>query len=233
MNPFIFYRGLEQQLGSPDNVLVGFDAKWNFAHHFSAYGQFLLDELSFTNLKNNTGWWSNKYAYQLGLKWVDAGNVSNLDLQLEHNYARPYTYAHQSSYTSFTHYRQPLANPLGANFKEWVAVLRYQPAGKLQLSARAMLASQGEDTLTSNWGRNPLLPYATFEQEFGNFTGQGVATKINLVSLQASYQLLHNLFIDARFIYRKEQQESISLRNNDQFFGFGIRLNTDTKHHYF
>ncbi|MEQ8532471.1 MAG: hypothetical protein RIB86_11495 [Imperialibacter sp.] len=51
--------------------------------------------------------------------------------------------------------------------------------------------------------------------------------------MQASYQLLHNLFIDARFIYRKEQQESISLRNNDQFFGFGIRLNTDTKHHYF
>ncbi|CAD5272034.1 MULTISPECIES: hypothetical protein [unclassified Imperialibacter] len=233
LNPFIFYRGLEQQLGSPDNVLVGFDAKWNFARHFSAYGQFLLDELSFTNLKNKTGWWSNKYAYQLGLKWVDVGNISNLDLQLEHNYARPYTYAHQSSYTSFTHYRQPLANPLGANFKEWVAVLRYQPIGKLQLTARAMLASQGEDILASNWGRNPLLPYATFEREFGNFTGQGVATKINLVGLQASYQLLHNLFIDARFIYRKEQQESISLRNNDQFFGFGIRLNTDTKHHYF
>ena len=233
LNPLIFYRGVEQQLGSPDNVLVGFDGKWNFARHFSAYGQFLLDELSFSDLKNRTGWWSNKYAYQLGLKWIDVGHVSNLDLQVEHNYARPYTYTHQSNYTGFTHYRQPLAHPLGANFKEWVGVVRYQPVGKLQLTARAMLATQGEDTLETNWGRNLLLPYATFEQEYGNYTGQGIGTKINMVSLQASYQVLHNLFIDARFILRNEQQESLSLRTKDQFFGFGIRLNTDTKHHYF
>lgn len=233
LNPFIFYRGLEQQLGSPDNVIVGFDGKWNFARQFSAYGQFLLDELSFSNLKNQTGWWSNKYAWQLGLKWVDAGNISNLDFQVEHNYARPYTYAHQSSYTSFTHYRQPLAHPLGANFKEWLAVVRYQPVDRLQLTARAIWARQGEDTLSTNWGRNPLLPYATFEQEFGNQTGQGLDTKINMLAFQASYQLLHNLFIDARAVLRTEQQPAIDSRTNDRFFGLGLRLNTDTRHHYF
>jgi len=233
LNPFIFYRGLEQQLGSPDNVIVGFDGKWNFARHFSAYGQFLLDELSFSNLKNRTGWWSNKYAYQLGLKWIDVGGVTNLDLLAEHNSARPYTYAHQSSYTSFTHYRQPLAHPLGSNFKEWAAIVRYQPIGKLQVTGRVFMITQGEDTLGTNWGRNPLLPYATYEREFGNVTGQGIDTKINIIALQASYQLLHNLFVDARLILRNEQQPALNTRISDQFVGFGIRLNTDTKHQYF
>ncbi len=233
LNPFIFYRGLEQQLGSPDNVIVGLDGKWNFARRFSAYGQFLLDELSISNLKNQTGWWSNKFAWQLGVKWIDAGGISNLDFQLEHNYARPYTYAHQSSYTSFTHYRQPLAHPLGANFKELISVARYQAFSKLQLSATTAYIRQGEDAgAASNWGRNPLLPYATYEREFGNFTGQGVSTTIKLLALQATYRLRHNLFLDARAIFRNEEQAGAPL-TTDHFYSFGIRLNTDTKHHYF
>lgn len=245
LNPLIFYRGLEQQLGSPDNVIVGFDGKWNFARQFSAYGQFVLDELSFGDLRNRTGWWSNKYAYQLGLKWIDAASVKNLDLQLEHNYARPYTYAHQSSYTSFTHYRQPLAHPLGANFKELAAAAQYQPLPRLRFTANAFFISQGEDEMeeaedgwpeyvpATNWGRNVLLPYATYEREYGNVTAQGVSTRILLFTVQASYQLRHNLFVDARAIFREEQQPSLMLRKTDQFFGFGLRLNTDTKHHYF
>lgn len=239
LNPSIFYRGVEQQLGSPDNVILGFDGKWNFAKQFSAYGQFLLDELSLSDLKNRTGWWSNKYAYQLGLKWIDAAGISNFDLQAEHNYARPFTYAHQSSYTNYTHYRQPLAHPLGANFKEWLLLARYQPLPRLSLSASAFFIRQGQDERNeegvelTNWGRNPLLPYYTYEQEYDNYTGQGVDSRINMVVVESSYQLRHNLFIDARMVIRGEEYPAVSLQLHDHFFGLGIRLNTGPRQHYF
>ena len=31
LNPVIFYRWIEHQLGTPDKVMLGFDGKWNFA----------------------------------------------------------------------------------------------------------------------------------------------------------------------------------------------------------
>jgi hypothetical protein len=34
LNPIILYRTVEGALGSPDNELLGFDAKWNFKKHF-------------------------------------------------------------------------------------------------------------------------------------------------------------------------------------------------------
>ncbi len=47
-NPVIFYRSVEQALGSPDNAFLGFDFKVKFAKHCQIYGQFLLDEFNFS-----------------------------------------------------------------------------------------------------------------------------------------------------------------------------------------
>ncbi len=81
LNPIIFYRSVEQQNGSYDNSLAGLDFKANVARKFQFYGQFLLDEFNLTQLKANTGWWANKYGFQLGAKYIDALGVKNLDLQ--------------------------------------------------------------------------------------------------------------------------------------------------------
>ena len=52
---------------------------------FSLYGQVVIDEFSFSEIKNRTGWWANKQGYQVGLKYIDVANVSNLDAQIEWN----------------------------------------------------------------------------------------------------------------------------------------------------
>ena len=85
-------------------------------------------------------------ACQLGGKYVDAFNIKNLDLQFETNRARPYTYSHYDSIANYTHYNQPLAHPLGANFQEFIGIVKYQPAPKWYINARAIYYYQGLDS---------------------------------------------------------------------------------------
>ncbi|HVG11438.1 MAG TPA: hypothetical protein VM843_00480, partial [Flavisolibacter sp.] len=158
LNPVIFYRSIEQQNGSFDNAVAGLDIKANVAKSFQFYSQFLLDEFNLTELRKGDGWWANKYALQLGAKYIDAFSVPNLDLQLELNRARPFTYSHRDSVANYTHYNQPLAHPLGANFNEWIALARYQPAPRWNLQAKAIYYKQGRDTGAVSFGSNIFLP---------------------------------------------------------------------------
>ena len=167
LNPVVFYRTIEQSLGSADNALLGLDIKWNFLRRFSLYGQLLLDELKFNELfVERRGWWGNKYAIQLGLKYIDVLGIDHLDAQIELNMARPYTYAHRDSLASYSHYNQPLAHPLGANFRELVFLSRYQIGKKWLLKGRLITADYGEDAPGANWGNNILFSYESRVNDF-------------------------------------------------------------------
>jgi hypothetical protein len=72
LNPVIFYRSIELQNGSYDNSVIGLDVKANLAHRFQVYGQLLFDEFKLSEVKAGNGWWGNKYAFQLGVKYIDA-----------------------------------------------------------------------------------------------------------------------------------------------------------------
>ncbi len=225
LNPIILYRTVEGALGSPDNVLLGLDVKWNLWNRLSLYSQFILDELRFSEITSGDGWWGNKYALQMGLKYIDMFDVSHLDFQAEYNLTRPYTYSHNEGIAHYSHYNQSLAHPLGANFKEAIFRLRYQPSSKWFIVSRAMFANTGEDQDTSNWGMNILLPNDSREQDEGNRIGQGVSTQILMFGLDVSYQIMHGLFADA-FIQTRRKQSDIASRNSqNNYFGLGIRWN--------
>lgn len=209
VNPIIFYRAVEQQYGSSDNAILGLDFKWNAVKNFSVYGQFVLDEFLLSHIRARDGWWANKYAGQLGIKYIDVLNVNNLDLQLEYNGARPYTYSHSSKYSNYSNYRQPIAHPYGANFTELVMLLKYQPMPKLNIVAKFISAKRGVDfrDMTGNYGGNILLENSTRVQEFNNKTTQGLLTSTNFVSVHASYMLKHNLFVELGQGYRTESPD--------------------------
>ena len=231
--PIIFYRSIEQESGSPDNASLGADIKWNFLNHFSLYGQLMLDEFILSEARSREGWWGNKYAGQVGIKYINAFTIANLDLQLEHNFARPYAYAHESVYTNYTHYRQPLAHPLGANFREILLIARFQPLPRLSLNGKFSMARYGSDTLNSNWGQNIFLDYATHQQEFGNKTGQGIPTDLLYADLTASYQLFHNFFTDLNFGYRHLESEIESRNQKTVLVSFSIRWNIARRENMF
>jgi hypothetical protein len=205
LNPVIFYRAIEQGIGSKDNALVAADVKWNVARRVQLYGQLVLDEFLLKEIRARRGWWSNKQAVQIGAKYVDVAGISNLDLHAEFNYIRPYTYQHQDSLTSYQHYQQPLAHPIGANLWEIIGVVRYQPAAlpRLTVVGKAIYTDFGADSGRVNWGNNALLPYIPHPREFGNTVGQGLPIQQLHLDLTASYQVMHNLFVDVKQVIRR------------------------------
>ena len=234
LNPIIFYRALEHQGGSSENVILGMDAKWNIGNSISLYGQLVLDEFLLDEVRSGDGWWANKYGGQLGLKYINAFTISNLDIQAEFYMARPYLHAHQNIYTNYAHYRQPMGHVLGGNFREVLGIIRYQPMKKLFLVLQMNYADYGDDASPEeNWGKDVLKSYDTREQEYGNKIGQGVSTQLFYGDLNISYRLAHNMFIDLRGIYRKLNSEIAERNSNTTHLSASFRWNIARKIHDF
>ena len=204
LNPIIFLRHVEGFIGSPDNAVAGLDFKANFAKTFQVYGQLLLDEFQANELLKKTGYWANKYGYQLGLKYVDAFKIDNLDLQVETNWVRPFTYSHYDSTANYTHYNQFLAHPLGSNFQEFIGIIKYQPIPKLRADFRAIYYMKGLDLNGENFGGNPFELYTTRTKGYGYYVGDGDKIKVLNANFRLGYEFRENLFLEANYLYRKQ-----------------------------
>jgi len=241
LNPVIFYRAIEQQVGSTDNALLGLDFKWNIKHRAQLYGQLVLDEFKLSEIRAGNGWWANKQAFQLGGKLIDVAGVRNLDLQLEFNYIRPFTYQHESQYTNYQHYQQPLAHPMGANISELLGILSYQPIPRLNLVGKFFYSVQGTDaqapSATSNYGSNVLLSYNTRPMEYGYHIGTGDKNRLLHADFTATYQPRLNLFLDATLIARHQTIDQPTyygaVSGNEVYASLAVRWNIAQRLHEF
>ena len=233
LNPIIFYRSVEGNVGSPDNALVGLDFKANVAHRAQFYGQFLLDEFILSQIKNNPTSWVNKFGIQVGVKYVDAFGVRNLDIQLEANRVRPFTYSHGDTIANYTHYNQPLAHPLGANFQEFIGIINYQPKPRWYVNAKLIYYYQGLDSAGKNFGGNIFEDYRSRVIDNGFKVGSGnKATCLNGL-VQFSYEWKENLFFDAALQYRTYKIASVPGQTNTTLVTAGVRLNMFKRDHDF
>ena len=226
LNPVIFYRAVEQAAGSPDNVLLGLNVRADAFRQLRFYGQLALDEFKLDELIiDNRGWWANKFGWQAGIKYFSAFGREDLRLQVEYNTVRPYTYSHRDSSARYTHYRQPLAHPIGANFRELLTSAHWQPLPRLQVELCGALIKVGEDEPAANWGNNPLLSSNTRVQDYGNTIAQGAESHTIMVSCLLSAELFHNAFVDLQWLYRK-QNSALNQRDlHSSTLIAGIRLN--------
>jgi hypothetical protein len=222
--PVTFLRAMEQQSGSPDNALFGMNVKVNPAAKVQLYGQILLDEFKLSEIKAQSGWWANKYGYQLGVKYIDALGISNLDLQVETNRVRPFTYTHFDSVSNYTHYNQPLAHPLGANFQEFIGILHYQPTKHLQFDGKIIWYKQGLDSSGYNMGNNILASYNNRPRSYGWEVGSGNKATCLYLSGLISYEITRNTFIDVSAIRRRFTTQ-FSADQNTTMVSVGIRWN--------
>ncbi|MBC7885465.1 MAG: hypothetical protein H7X99_08315 [Saprospiraceae bacterium] len=230
LNPVILYRAVEHFLDSPDNVMLGLNVKWNTVKGISLYGQLILDEFKLSEVRKRSGWWANKFGGQFGIKYINVLGVDHLDLQVEYNVVRPYTYAHrdtlrslpQYSVANYSHVNQPLAHPLGANFNEFVILGRYKPNSRIYVFVKALFTTYGEDRTGENWGGNILLPLESRQQDYGNVIGQGLKTNVKAINLDLSYEIYHNYFIDFQAMWRQTTSDVIK---NQHYLGGGFRIN--------
>lgn len=228
LNPIIFYRFIEGYLGSSDNAMVGMDFKWNFLKTASLYGQFILDEYNKKEFSEDL-WWSKKYGFQIGGKYFDAFGVNNLDLQFEHNMVRPYVYSHFTTFTNFVNYNLPMAHPLGANFRENIAIIRYQPSQKLQLKVIGSIANKGEDIDSTNYGGDiQKINIINRPRDYGVKVGQGFKNTITFVEASATYMLWLNIYAELNYKYRKD-----SFYPSQSSYSAGIRWNFPKRSYMF
>jgi len=203
LNPIIFSTAVNRFNGDGDKSILGMSAKIIAAKHVQFYGQIVFNEFRSSELFSNRGWYGNKWGVQAGVKYFDAFAVKNLELQVELDAVRPYTYSAKDTLANYTNYNQPLADPLGAGFVKTIGVIKYQPVKNVYLSLTGTYYIQGVDTGGANMGNNIFDPYLSAESQYGVSMINGPKAHCEIINLNASYQLRRNLFIDAGGVYRK------------------------------
>lgn len=230
LNPLIFFRPVEYSVGSPDNVVIGFNLKYNFAKNQVLYGQIILDEFYTKEVFAKNGWWANKQGFQLGFKSFDLFGIKNLNLQTEFNWVRPYTYTHFLPIQNYAHFNQPLAHPLGANFWESVSFLRYR-YNRWWFQAQLLFARYGTDGNTDNYGGDLFKPYTTRNNEYGNYVGQGIRNNLLYMDYNASYIInpVYGLQLQAGATIRRQAVEG-GTNINTMYIYFGLKTYLQAKY---
>ncbi|AWO01188.1 hypothetical protein DLD77_05525 [Chitinophaga alhagiae] len=220
--PLALLRPVEFSVGSPDNALMGVNAKYDLSTNSTIYGQFILDEFKLKEVTSGKGWWGNKFGGQLGFRSNNLFRVPALNLLTEVNAARPFTYAQRNSLLAYTHYNQALAHPLGANFIEWMNLADYQYK-RWYFRGEVQLARYGLDSGMTNYGKDIFASYHTRTKEYGNKIGQGITT--DLMYLRGSIAFLlnpkNNLRLEVSVAGRQEKNDLFNHR--ELIFQVGLR----------
>ncbi len=221
-DPIIGVNALTYGLHNENNVLLGGTLKLKITKSISLYGQYMLDDVY---SDKGSGDIRKKYGYQIGFKYFDLFTIKNLHVQAEYNSVRPYAYAAENSYQSYTHYNQALAHPLGANFNEAVGFINYR-VRDFFIEIKANYAVKGMDSLTNNFGGNIFKSDNQFSivQSLENIhTTQGLKTTIMYQDIHIGYLVnpSTNFNIVLGFTNRVEKTEKAT--SATQFVYFGIR----------
>jgi len=225
LNPIIFYRAAESNLGASGKANIALDAKVNLLKHVQLYGTLLIDEFQIHEIAHyGDGNFANKQALQGGIKYIDALGIKNFDLQGEVNLIRPFTYQNFDSVTNLTHYDQPLAHPLGASVREFILLARYQPINRLYLSGKVINYLQGLDSAGQNDGGDVFRSYNSRPRDNGWKIGSGIPVHSTTLNFNASWELFDNAFIDLSLTHR-----SYNVWNQPNssvfFYTVGFRMN--------
>lgn len=232
-NPVLFNRAYSSHMGNSAKSSVGLDFKANFAKHFQVYGQWLINEFHASKILKTNGPWVNKFGWQIGSKYVDAFTIKNLDLQAEGNFIRPFTFMDKWAQNNYLHYNQPLAHPLGANFKEFIGIVRYQPIPRLQISGTIISYLKGLDSASyktayysHNNGGDLFRNYNDYRvAEDGYQIGHGLKNTTLITNATISYELVQNLFFDVKATIRKYNIEGYP-EDTTKWLSVGLRWNT-------
>lgn len=232
LNPFIIFRPGEYNAGSPDKMIVGLNSKLVLARSFILHGQVMFNEFRIKELTAKTGYWSNKYGILAGIKSIDLFGAKGLDMQLEYSQARPFSYSQYDGLGCYTHHKQSLAHPLGANFKEFVGILNYRHK-RLALHSQFNYAKYGDDIPgdTLSYGHNPNIPSKMRNAQYGVHTLQGNKTTLKYADFSATLLINPRNMMNFTMGVRTRKMNSQTDANNSTHMYFALRWSL--KNHYY
>ncbi|WP_461449042.1 gliding motility protein RemB [Mucilaginibacter sp.] len=205
-SPFVFLDPLDNIDNNPAKNLLGLNAKLKVFNKAIIYGQFVLNEFHAADFYSSDGAVDNKSGYQIGFRGADMFNIKGLNYLAEFNTARPYTYSSFNQTSNYSQDGQPLADPFGANFREWVGILNYS-VGRFDFKAEGDYALFGLDINGLDYGQNIFKPYTSAPNPLGNYIGQGLRTNFYYAEGKVDYIVnpKYNLRVELGGMYRNEK----------------------------
>lgn len=199
VNPIFFASSLGPKNPTPDHTLLGFNGKYKVLDKTTIYGQILFDQASSPDNSNS------RSAWQIGFRGSDLFKVRKLNYLFEYNTSKPYTYSNQYPIVSYSQLSEPLADPLGANFKEFIGILNYS-LGKFDFQGQFNYAKYGLNFGSINYGKDITLADGGNLPTGIGTTGQGLATNLKYAEGTISYVLnpKYNLRIEVGGLVRQE-----------------------------
>ncbi len=216
-SPILFLHASKSPSGIELNNIDGLNLKYLVTPSVNIYAQVMLDNWG-------SAGWEKRYGWQAGIRVSDLLKVEHLNIQAEFNTVRPYSYASDSIVTVYSHNNEPLAHPLGSNFKEGIFIADYTYKS-WWFRVEAFIAHYGADSSVNvDYGRNIFrsLDLHTLQNDVS--TGDGLNTKIYYGDLRIAYVLnkKSNLRIEAGGVYRKE---SNAFKNFTDIYAYiGVRM---------
>lgn len=207
LNPVIFYRAAEHDRGSPDNVLLGFDVAWTALPGLRAYTQFMLDELTVSEIGRKS--WKNKWGWMVGMHAVLP--EPGLSLRLEYARLRPYLYSHGKPYNAYLHFDDLIGHPAGPNAEDVALFVNYIPMPRVEAALNFAYTRRGRNTGDLNYGSDPRLSYDTRVSDSNISLLQGVRQNQLLAEARVTYQLLPDLFVGGALLANAVNDEEDGL----------------------
>jgi len=233
INPLMMIRPVQFEIQeSNQNVVVGLNLKIVPFKGAAFYGQMAFDDLNFKKL-NVAGYIEQKLGWQVGFKAFDLFKVKNLNIQLEYNAVRPYTFASTAPLNSYMHYGQSLGHPLGANFHEGMGMISYR-YHDFRIELRTTYAIVGKDTTGTNFGNDTYmstLSAANGSESGGNSIGQGIKTHLLYQNAEIAYTINRASNFTLRLGVVHRYQSNILGDERNLMVYFGVR--TDIRNLYY
>lgn len=136
----------QSYLGDTDNLVVGADLSVRLPRNLQVYLALFLDDIN----KFSPDAFSNKYAVQLGLFWVDPLGLRDSDLRIEYVRLEPFVYSHHFDINTFEHFDALLGHPLGPNADRISGQIVHRFSPSLTLSLGLQRERQGENVLNAD-----------------------------------------------------------------------------------
>lgn len=225
VNPIIFLRPVEYSIGNPDKSLIGFTGSYKIQSRYLVYGQLVINEFTASKVFGDPGYWANKQGFQLGVRAFNFLKVSRLNLLAELNSIRPFTYTSLNPLISYSNYGQPLGDPLGTNFREFIFIGNYTWK-RFDFRLQFDYALEGLDDPSKSGqttGGDIFKPYTERTADEGFSIGSGVRTDLYFTDLRASYMLNYKNNLRIELGYTNRTQLNSIARDRSNYFSIGVR----------
>jgi hypothetical protein len=220
LNPILGVRAFQNNLEV--NKVYGLNYKFEMPKYISLYGQVMIN-----SLKGSTKSYERRWGLQAGVKYWDMFGVDNLNMQVEYNYIRPYSYSSEDTILHYSHYSQPIAHPMGANVSEVLSIFNYRYK-RWVAEWRFQYANSSVDVLNRNYGSDIFKANTTATIREDIKIGQGVKYSLMHNEIRLGYILNPkiNLIMELKFNARKYTLETALIGDyTSNIIGLGLSTN--------